>query len=471
MSWQRFRAQGPARNVRRAFPARLLVAASLAAGVVTLPALPADAATVSVRCSVSDLVRAIRNANNSPGPDTLNLSHRCHYRLVRPDTANPATGLPAITSDITINGNGAAITRVKTAPAFRILLVAGTGTLTLNRITISGGRATDCPGAPAPPNPPGLVCGGGINNQGTLTVNHSRVIGNTATSGVFAEGGGIDSDGTATLYNTDVSYNTASYTGTDPSAAAGGGIANDGPMTVRHSRVTGNTVHVTRRSRDSFAFGAGHAAFAATTIVHSTISGNRASAPGGTARGALTSAVDMTVTDTFIRGNTASAWRGTVTGGGVAYTGTMLMTRTHVTGNRAIAEGGNALAGGIRIGPGGQLTLRDSAVIGNAVSAPHGRSAVGGGIDNSAGGTLTSSQSKIIKNVATALGPGTARGGGLFNAIGSASLTDSVVTGNTAGDGGGIFEESGAVTLSDSVVRGNRPNNCAPPNSVPGCVG
>ncbi|GLW04571.1 hypothetical protein Slala05_82010 [Streptomyces lavendulae subsp. lavendulae] len=50
------------------------------------------------------------------------------------------------------------------------------GSLTLNKATVSGGRATDCPLLPGQG-----ICGGGINSQGT-TVNHSRVVHNAADS-------------------------------------------------------------------------------------------------------------------------------------------------------------------------------------------------------------------------------------------------------------------------------------------------
>ncbi|MFF3878967.1 hypothetical protein [Streptomyces sp. NPDC001978] len=84
---------------------------------------------------------------------------------------------------------------------------------------------------------------------------------------------------------------------------------------------------------------------------------------------------------------------------------------------------------------------------------------------------MTTRQSDIGDNTAKASGGGTAQGGGIFHATGSTTLNDSTVTGNRAGDGGGIFKASGTVTLNNTVVKRNKPNNCAPPNSVPGCTG
>lgn len=50
-----------------------------------------------------------------------------------------STGLPVITSAITIHGNGSTIPRVPTAPKFRILAAGGGGYLKLQSTTISGG--------------------------------------------------------------------------------------------------------------------------------------------------------------------------------------------------------------------------------------------------------------------------------------------------------------------------------------------
>jgi hypothetical protein len=138
--------------------------------MAAIPAQVAQAATITVRCSVPALVAAINTANSTPGAHILNLAGGCTYTLVAPD--NAANGLPVINSDITINGSGngngpgATITRDPSAPGFRILAVASTGKLTLNSVTTSGGAATDCPGFDG-------ICGGGIYDLGTLTVNHS----------------------------------------------------------------------------------------------------------------------------------------------------------------------------------------------------------------------------------------------------------------------------------------------------------
>jgi hypothetical protein len=72
-------------------------------------------------------------------------------------------------------------------------------------------------------------------------------------------------------------------------------------------------------------------------------------------------------------------------------------------------------------------------------------------------------------------------GGGIANGIplpgpmpllgGQLTLNHSQVTGNTASHGGGIFNNGGTVTLSATSVTGNNPDNCEPPDSIPGCTG
>ena len=77
------------------------------------------------------------------------------------------TGLPVITSRITLNGFHTTIAGNNST--FRILMVTGSGKLTLNGLTITGG------------NTPGP--GGGIFNlEGALVLNHSRVTGTSSTS-------------------------------------------------------------------------------------------------------------------------------------------------------------------------------------------------------------------------------------------------------------------------------------------------
>src|SRR4051794_18728001 len=79
-------------------------------------AAPAGAATISVGCTTpaAELSLAIDTANADVAPDTLNLAPACAYAIPNPpaDTNHNwygPSGLPAISSDITIEGNGSTI--------------------------------------------------------------------------------------------------------------------------------------------------------------------------------------------------------------------------------------------------------------------------------------------------------------------------------------------------------------------------
>ena len=80
--------------------------------------------------------------------------------------------------------------------------------------------------------------GGGINNDGTLTVTNSNVSGNGTE--FLPGGGGINNSGTLTLMNSIVSGNGANLTFYPAVCYGGGGILNSGSMTVTNSTISGN---------------------------------------------------------------------------------------------------------------------------------------------------------------------------------------------------------------------------------------
>jgi len=131
-----------------------------------------------------------------------------------------------ITSKITIEGNGAKITRKKSSPNFRLMAVGATGDLELENLTLSGGVAT-------------YGGGGAVYNYGELTVTNSTITGNNAFYG-----GGIYNNGSLTVTNSTISKNIVEsflYNGYDYGGFAGG-IANHttGVLTVTNSTITGN---------------------------------------------------------------------------------------------------------------------------------------------------------------------------------------------------------------------------------------
>jgi hypothetical protein len=193
----------------------------------------------AVTCDVNDLTLAIRQAN-AAGGGSLGLAAGCTYTI---NTAClPATapgrcewgdlgflmgpsGLPAITSAIVIEGNGATIARDPAAPPFRLFTVAGpftaagkdasandvpnTGALTLRDLTIKNGAAVGGSGGDgAAPGGGGAGLGGCLFVAGALTLDRATLEGCSATGG--APG------------------NVLPYTGSYPPNGGGGGLGGQG---------------------------------------------------------------------------------------------------------------------------------------------------------------------------------------------------------------------------------------------------
>jgi hypothetical protein len=159
----------------------------------------------SITCDTNALIDAINSANVNTGPDVIDLNDNCTYTLTAVDNVTDGpNSLPAITSEIVINGNGATVERSGAAgtPNFRIFLVSGAGDLTLNDMTVRNGAA------------------GGIRNRegGTLSVNRSTISGNTTVG----NGGGIQNLGAMTITDTTISGNRSE--GGHPVNGMGGGI-------------------------------------------------------------------------------------------------------------------------------------------------------------------------------------------------------------------------------------------------------
>ncbi len=176
--------------------------------------------------------------------------------------------------------------------------IRNNGALTLTNSTVSGNIGSES---------------GGIANSGTLTLTSSTVSGNGGH-----ESGGIANSGTLTLTNSTVSGNGASQ---------GGGIANSGTLTLTNSTVSGNSSYgETLRA----AAGGGIDNIAGTlTLTNSTVSGNSSYGAGGGIRnnGALT------LTNSTVSGNSASYG-----GAGIYNLGTLTLANTLVDGD-CITEG------------------------------------------------------------------------------------------------------------------------------------
>ena len=194
-------------------------------------------------CDVADLTTAIELANAVPD-STITLARHCTYTLTDPSTASSDDGLPPITANMTIDGNGARIVRAATAAQFRLLEIQSSHSVTINSLTLSNGHAPDGSNSAGED-------GGAILNQGTLTLNRVKLTGNTAGTGgvdvlpLSAGGGGaIANTGTLTLFRVKIAGNHAGAGATSAGfggqGGSGGGIQSSGPLVVKRSLITHN---------------------------------------------------------------------------------------------------------------------------------------------------------------------------------------------------------------------------------------
>jgi hypothetical protein len=167
-------------------------------------------------------------------------------------TINLTGALPDLTASVRIAGPGAnrLTVRRNTGGRYRVFTVPAGVTVHLAGLTVANGY------------PAGLD-GGGINNKGTLTVEHSAITGNA--------GLGIFNTGTLTVTSSTVSGNMTGI-GNDADEAFGGGVYNNGSLTVTNSTIAGNTAN-------GFFDGYGGGIYnqlGTLTVTNSTISGNTA---------------------------------------------------------------------------------------------------------------------------------------------------------------------------------------------------
>jgi hypothetical protein len=212
-----------------------------------------------------------------------------------------------ITRQLTVDGETHAVTVSGDSggngtPNVRVFSITSSGVATLTHLRIVSGTVGEgdegCPGQ----------CGGGIYNQGTLTVQNSTLSGNSAT-GNGSDGGGIDNEGTLTVTNSTLSDNSVHR--------YGGGINNSGTLTVQNSTLSGN----------SSEWGGGiDNNYGTLTVQNSTLSGNLAWGGGGIYNGGT-----LTVQNSTLSGN-SSEWE-SGEGGGIDNWGTLTMTNTLIAHN------------------------------------------------------------------------------------------------------------------------------------------
>jgi CSLREA domain-containing protein len=215
----------------------LTIASAASAATITVTTLD-DPTGVSGTCSLHDAITAANSqmATNhcsaGTGSDTIVFSLTGTISLV--------STLPTITRDLTITGptTSPGIT-IDGGGKVQLIQVDSGATLNLQFLTLARGSVTG--GSPS--------LGGGINNNGTLTVSNSTFSANQATgvtgsiSGGSGLGGAIFNNGTLTITNSTFSTNQATGgLGGRTGSGLGGAIfnKNKGTLTVTNSTFSAN---------------------------------------------------------------------------------------------------------------------------------------------------------------------------------------------------------------------------------------
>lgn len=203
------------------------------AGTTITVTTTADETGVAGACSLEDAIQAANTlapvdaCPAGTGNDTIVLASGATYTLDVIGDAAGVSGLPQVTGTMTIEGNGAVIQRDTSSgtPAFRGVVIAGAGSLTVSDVTI---RDFDSPGGGGGPGQ-----GGAFYDAGTLTILSSTIADNSAESGggIDGRGGGIFDAGTLTVVNSTITGNVA----------VGGGGSVGGALIVRPGSTTAIT--------------------------------------------------------------------------------------------------------------------------------------------------------------------------------------------------------------------------------------
>ncbi|MCD6290443.1 MAG: CSLREA domain-containing protein [Anaerolineae bacterium] len=322
---------------------------------------------------------AIMQANALSGPDTITLPAGTYTLSGNANEDDCTSGDLDIADDLTINGAGADVTIIDANQVDRVFDVyAETAniTVTINDVTITGGKAPDGPAGY------GGDYGGGIYNNETLYLNNCVVKNNssgnatTDANGSGADGGyggGIYNAGTLMVNSCTISNNrTGAGAGQGGYGGDGGGIYNDGTLTVNNSTISGNTTG--NGGTDGVSGG-----------------------DGGSGAG-IANANEAALTNTTISGNTTGqggdqGGDGGDGGGIYNYSGTTSLTVNDCTiTNNAVGNGGSGGVdgdGGGLYNDGGSVDIQNTILAGNADV---------GGEAPDCSGTITSQDYNLIGN-------------------------------------------------------------------------
>ncbi|HVC97858.1 MAG TPA: choice-of-anchor Q domain-containing protein, partial [Pirellulales bacterium] len=245
------------------------------------------------------LRQAIALANVRPGNDAITFDPNVFGTTQTITLAGGALALNDTTGTTTIEGPGANLLTINGNSASGVFSVTSGASTLLDSLTIANGNAS---------------FGGGIYNDGTVSVGYCTLSGNQAT-----DGGGIYSRGTLTVSYCTLVGNSASLDG--------GGINGGGTVSVGNSTLAGNSA-----SGAGAGGGGGIYTTGSLTVGNSTLAGNSAGGAGG---GILNNQGTVTAWNSTFAGNYSAG-----IGGGIYNYGTMNVRSSTLSDNSADNGGG-----------------------------------------------------------------------------------------------------------------------------------
>jgi len=468
-----------------------LLALSLALAALSLSPLAQSQQTINVaNGDVAGFITAIQTLNANSG-GTIDLASGGTYSVTAPsDWWYGPNAFPAIASTITINGNGATISRASGSPKFRFFYVSGgfstlpAGSLTLNDLTLTGGLAQGGNGgAGFSGGGGGGGFGGAIYNQGVLSLDSVTLAQNsalggsgggalTAETGGEAGGGGIGGDGGS----------TNQYSGSD--VGGGGGFKTSGASGRNGGSFTGTEGGCTSFtvSGSTIIYGGGTSAWGGNggSTVYSPADDN-AGAGGGGGGGYSPGQNGQGPASPLSSANGQDSGGAGAYAAGAGGNGDDTLGTPGCSGGAFGGGGGGSGyegGGGGGIGGGGGGGSFQAGYGGFAGGGGGGYYPAGGGFGGGGGGTYNPSQGGGAGGFGAASGEpgnstgragqgggGAGLGGAIFNQLGTVNATSSAFTSNSAsggpgygtssGFGGAIFNLNGSVSLTDFTYSGN----------------
>jgi CSLREA domain-containing protein len=431
---------------------RLLV---LAAGVLGVIAPGAGAATIGVTTQADALAadgqcslrEAVMSADNDvppfpgagecaagSGADAIVLPAGTYKRTRAGSDDNDSNGDLDVTGTTTVTGAGAATTTIDAAQIDRVIDVLPGGDLTLERVTISGGRTANgaggaSAGAFGSPGEPG----GGVRSHGVLVLIDCVVTGNRTGDG----GAGAGAAGDAGSIGTNGGDGIDGPAGSGGGGGAGGGLWSDGSLTLTRAVVTENSTGNGGNGGLGTGGGGGLATGAAGIGGHGGQGHGGAGGIGGPGGGILTVAGHLAIDASTISGNaTGHGGNGGLGQGGLGGI-TQATSASGAGGDGGDGRGGNGGSGGFGAGIYDYTTttsITRSLLAGNTTGAGGGG---GAGTGNDGGVSFSTGSSAKAGTGGNGFGGHGGYGGDAAGAFTtSGPLTNLTIAVNKTGAGG-----------------------------------